>query len=1083
MIRRYIRRFFIVSLISLWSFFVFSYTTLVALDTAVTLVSSTEDVHTSHGLPFEVDITLDTPHAVAGFQLRLLYDANLFELISLDFDQRQFPGLIYNIETPGVISVAFSQTNHTITGFNSLFQLSFMVKSFIPYGQYDVISLDQTFTNEIVMMGSNSQITAIPAVSYVFMSVNVSMFGDLNMDGKVTIQDALMIQLHLAGKALLSNGLIKLADINRDGQITLMDVAILQLYIVGKIDVIGPDVTGDIPLAFFEKANGVYDFTELNYTEIAKILAAAENYLLDNVYAGVPLFTPASRMMFSSRVELFSPSYNGVMGFGIPFSKLNADDSNVVMSGTTYGNANEFTLRTAYASDPETLNSWTNDNSYTDEFIEQFNGTLYDYFFDDTKTGFKIQPSLAESDPIPVNPTVINGQTYAKVWQIPVKNNLIWTYHPNTVLSGLSSGHEVLNAEDFLWTYRYALQQQWFRARTGGSDFVSNHVKGAAEFLAGSIGINDVGLSLASGKQNTLEIEYTQDKSLFDVKYQFASPTLSPVNQQLLQKLTPQVYATSPETTPASGVYYLDSWTFGETLSYKKNPNHPLKEMYHYTGIQYKYMAGVEVIFQALLDGKIDVSSVPVGRTLEYASDSRVKTIPSNTTYRLVINGFGTEERRDAYIEAHPDVPINPNFIPEPILMYKEMRQALYYGFDRYEAAINQAKIYLPTYTLFSSNYFIDVVHGISIRTLPAGADILTKYGYDQYGFVPDIAESLFEQAVNKAISEGYYEPGNASNYTVIELDLTYSSNGNQAVQTMIQQLKSQYENRLVDRNNYVRLQINLIDVAFPSSYYDFMQKANTDLGIGALSGSVPNPEQGFLSYFTDDNRSGFTLDFGIDTTTANIPLAYRNASGQMVYELWSYNAIVSALSGKVYVKDGMEQTIWSSPENLITADLSVHNLVLDTVTEDTLGIATLLIGDLNTLAIELKVDSIDSYVVTTASGQDFLYILKKTASSYQLYHKMSLLKTAREAILIDNDTYNLTSVSEQPLTLQEINAIPYIFTTYDEGFSSMDDIWSEAKVPSGITAYVYSTRFNNAPMDAYVVIKIGDYYIGWYWL
>jgi ABC-type oligopeptide transport system substrate-binding subunit len=1083
MIRRYIRRFFIVSLISLWSFFVFSYTTLVALDTAVTLVSSTENVHTSHGLPFEIDVTLDTPRPVAGFQMRLLYDANLFELINLDFDQRQFPGLIYNIETPGVISVAFSQTVHTITGFNSLFQLSFMVKSFIPYGQYDVISLDQTFTNEIVMMGSNSQITAIPAVSYVFNDVHVGVFGDLNMDGKVTIQDALMIQLHLAGKTLLLDTLIELADINRDGQISLMDVAILQLYIVGKIDVIGPNMTGDIPIEFFQKANGIYDFSELNYTEIAKIYAAAENYLLENVYAGVPLFTGATRTMFSSRVELFSPSYNGVLGFGLPFSKLNADDSNVIMSGNTYGNANEFTLRIAYAQDPETLNSWTNDISSIDQLIEQFNGTLYDYFFDDTKTGFNIQPSLAESDPIPVNPTVINGQTYAKVWQIPVKNNLTWKYHPNTDLSGLTSGHEVLNAEDFLWTYRYALQQQWFRARTGGSDFVTNQIKGAAEFLAGSIGINDVGLRLASGKQNTLEIEYTQDKSLFDVKYQFASPTLSPVNQQLLQKLTPQVYASSPETTPSSGVYYLDSWIIGETLSYKKNPNHPLKEMYHYTGIQYKYMTGVELIFQALLDGKIDVSSIPVGRTLEYASDSRVKTIPSATIYRLVINGFGTEQRRDEYIESHPDVPINPNFIPEPILMYKEMRQALYYGFDRYDAAVNQAKIYLPAYTLLSSTYLIDIAHGISIRTLPAGADILIKYGYDNDGFVPNKAVSLFEQAVNQAIAEGYYEPGNASDYTVIELDLTYSSNGIQALQTMAQQLKLQYESRLVDHNNHVRLQINLLDVAFPSSYYDYMQKANTDLGIAGISGTIPRPEQGFLSYYTDDNRSGFTLDYGIDTTTANIPLAYRNASGQMVYELWSYNAIVSALNGKVFVKDGIEQTIWSSPENLITAQLSLNDDVLATMTEDTLGIATLLIGDLNALAIELNVDSIESYVVTTASGQDLLYILKQTPSGYRLYHKISLVKTAREAIIVDNGFYNLTSVSEQPLTLQEINAIPYIFTTYDGGFTSMNEIWTEAKVPAGMTAFVYSTKFNNAPMDAYVVLKIGDYYIGWYWL
>lgn len=1079
--RRKIRRFFMLSLVSMWGFFIFSYTTLEAVDTPMTMVSSTNGVYTSHGLPFDVEVTLDSPHAVAGYQIRLLYDAAVFELLAFHFDTNQFTGLIYNIETPGIISVTFSQTSGSMTGLNTLFKLSFKVQSFIPYGQHTVITIDPTFTNEIIKLGPGSQISTIPDVSYIFIAVHVGVFGDLNIDGKVTIQDALMIQLHLSGKTMLPNAVLALADINQDGQISLMDVAILQLHIVGKMGVIGPDITGDVPISFFQKANGLYDFTNLNYTEVAKIYAAAENFLLENVYAGVPLFTGATRMMFSSRVELFSSTYNAIMGFGVPFSTLNADDSNVIMSGNTYGNANEFTFRSAYSIDPTILNSWTYDDYSSEAFIKQFSGKLYDTFFDDTKTGFKLQPSLADSDPTPVNPIVINGQTYAKVWQIPIKNNLTWTYHPNTNLSGLSSGHEVLNAEDFLWTYRYALQQQWFRARTGGSDFVSNHVKGAAEFLAGSAGINDVGLRLASGSSNTLEIEYTTDKTAFDVKYQFSSSSLSPLNQQLLLKLTPEAYATSPESTPSSGVYYLDTWSLGEQITFKKTLNHPLKDLYHYTGLQYTFMAGSELIFQALLDGKLDMANLPSSRTLEYALDSRVKTIPTSTTYRLVINGFGTAERRDEYIESHPDVPINPNFVPEPILMYKEMRQALYYGFDRYEAAVNQAKIYVPAYTIFTNNFFIDVTHGVTIRTLPAGAAILTKFGHDNDGFVPNKAVSLFEEAVNQAIAEGYYEPGNASNYTVIALNLTYASSGNQALQTMAQQLKSQYESRLIDHTHYVKLQINLLDVAFPSSYYDFMQKANTDLGIAGISGSVPN-SHGLLSSFTDDNRSGFTLDYGIDTTSANIPLAYQNASGQLVYELWSYNALVSALNGKVYVKDGMEQKIWNTPQNLITAQLTLYDDGIDTLFTDSTSIAALMMGDLNTLASKLNVDSIESYVVKTTVGHELLYILKRTNAGYELYEIYQLLKTAREAIAFHNNDYILKYTSEAPLTLDEINAIPYITSNYGT-FNTWDEIWVESKLPAGVTAYVYGTQFNDYAMDAYVVIKVGDYYVGWYWL
>lgn len=1083
MLQQAVKRFFILNLLGLFILTCLSQLPLIALDTPnTTSIFFTNDIYTAPGIPFEVEVKLDTDKNVSGYQLQLLYDENLFELSNFDYDMAKYPGLSYEIETAGIIHVQFNAPQSTITGSNPIFKLSFVIPSEIPVGKYVLLSIDQTFNNQITHLDSNNQVNIIPAVSYLFKTIDVVMFGDINGDNQIGIHDALAIQSHLTGESIISDSMLKIADINMDGAINLMDVALIQLYVDGKIGVLGPSVTGDIPLSFFKEANGLYDFTRLGYVDIAKIYAAAENYLLENVYGGVPLFTPASRVIFSPRIQLFSAEYNGVMGFGLPFSKLTVDDSQVLMSGSTYGNPEEYTFRSVYSNDPTVFNPWTADDSSSDEFIQQVSGSLYDFFFDDTKTGFNLQASLAKSDPIPVNPQLVDGEVVATLWQIPIKDNLTWTYHPDTDLTGLPSGHDVLNVDDFLWSYRYALEQQWFRARSGGGDFVSYQVKGAAEYLAGSIGINDVGLRLASGKSNTLEIEYNIDKSMFDVKYQFSSASLSPLNEQLLQKLTPSVYATSPETTPSSGVYYLDTWTQGEKLLFKKNTNHPLTNLYHYTGLQYTFMAGSELIFQAFLDGKLDMANVPSGQALSYASDQRVKSIASSTTYRLVINGFGTESRRDDYIASHPEVPINPDFIPEPILMYPSMRQALYYGFDRYDAAVNQAKIYLPAFTLFSNNYFVDVAHGVSIRTLPAGAAILDKYGQGSYGFVPSLAVTLFKQAVDEAISAGYYTPGTASSYTVISLDLTYSSSGNTYLQTMVQQLKSQYESRLLDEKNYVRLQINLIDVAFPSSYYDFMQKANTDLGIGGISGSIPSPEQGLLSYFNDDNRSGFTLDFGIDTTAANIPISYRNAAGVMVYELWSYNAIVSALSGPVYVKDGMEQVYWDTPEALIYHDLVLKNDLKTSVDSNDLGITELLLGDLDEIAQASNVMAIEGYLVQTYSGKDYLYVLKKTSSGYGLYEIIPLARSVKQAIEIDAKGVTLNTVSDEPLTLEAFNAIPYI-SNYYGSFNTMAEIWTEFEVPEGLEAYIYRTQFDDLQTDAYIVIKVGDFYIGWQWL
>ena len=93
-------------------------------------------------------------------------------------------------------------------------------------------------------------------------------------------------------------------------------------------------------VALAQYLSGV-DLSKLPAEDKAILFAAAEDYLIDNVYAGVPLYTGATRVMYSSRVQLYSPIFNGVLGFGTAFSQFTADDSSVVMFGSTMGNANE----------------------------------------------------------------------------------------------------------------------------------------------------------------------------------------------------------------------------------------------------------------------------------------------------------------------------------------------------------------------------------------------------------------------------------------------------------------------------------------------------------------------------------------------------------------------------------------------------------------------------------------------------------------------------------------------------------------------------------------------------------------------
>ncbi|MDD6433684.1 MAG: dockerin type I domain-containing protein, partial [Ruminococcus bromii] len=58
-------------------------------------------------------------------------------------------------------------------------------------------------------------------------------FGDVNGDGKNTIEDATLIQKAIADITTLDNNQRVFADVNGDGIVSVFDVTLIQKYIVG----------------------------------------------------------------------------------------------------------------------------------------------------------------------------------------------------------------------------------------------------------------------------------------------------------------------------------------------------------------------------------------------------------------------------------------------------------------------------------------------------------------------------------------------------------------------------------------------------------------------------------------------------------------------------------------------------------------------------------------------------------------------------------------------------------------------------------------------------------------------------------
>ena len=110
--------------------------------------------------------------------------------------------------------------------------------------------------------------------------------GDVNGDGQVTLDDALLLMTYVANGSieLPPNGDISLGDVNGDGQVTLDDALLLMTYVVNPAD-------GSLPAGIGQAVSG----------SGGDGVAGAIRRLTDNEYADVfPSWSPDGRHLPSS---------------------------------------------------------------------------------------------------------------------------------------------------------------------------------------------------------------------------------------------------------------------------------------------------------------------------------------------------------------------------------------------------------------------------------------------------------------------------------------------------------------------------------------------------------------------------------------------------------------------------------------------------------------------------------------------------------------------------------------------------------------------------------------------------------------
>lgn len=639
-------------------------------------------------------------------------------------------------------------------------------------------------------------------------------------------------------------------------------------------------------------ANGTYNYKFASADTRHTFMAAAENYLLHNQFAGVPLFANAGFNLFSSRMQLTSENYLPVLGFGTEFSTMAVDDSKVLMEDGEFGNEGEYTYRTALSGNPTTWNHWVYDDGTTADVMTHYQGMLYNYEFNDDKSGYVLNPSMAAADPVAVDSRILDsGKEVSNVWQISIADGLEWKFNDTTDTSMITD--TTINAVDFYDTYKLALTEQWFRATSGGGDFCSvggSQIVNAQEYVDGTAEWEDVGIKLID--DNTLEFTYVNEQSQWNVKYAFASFVMTPINMEQYEALGDQ-FGLDENSIAYTGVYYVDYYESDKVIRFKKNDLYHDADKYFYTGKVMSIISDSEMRFQEFLAGKLDAAGLPSAHYEEYKSHPGLKRVPGTTTFRMMLNGLGTEEAQLAKFAESA-------WIPEPILANQDFKMGLYHAIDRKKLAEEVMKTSQTQMYLFTDAYVVEAETGIPYRATPQGMAVGADLSPSTNGYNIDAAKAYYEKALDTLVADGVYQDGDE---IAIEF---YFFSGSETQELLGAYLKDAMEAAFQTDKYDITFTVDSLPKDFPGIYYDHMMIGEFDTAVGGISGSTLDAAS-FLDTYSSDNRSGFTLNWGVDTSMADIEVSYVNDAGENVKELWSFDAIYGVLNGETVVIDGEE--------------------------------------------------------------------------------------------------------------------------------------------------------------------------------
>ena len=423
----------------------------------------------------------------------------------------------------------------------------------------------------------------------------------------------------------------------------------------------------------------------------------------------------------------------------------------------------------------------------------------------------------------------------------------------------------------------------------------------------------------------------------FYAMYNLSSNLYSPIPADFIKVWGMSNYGTQPngyglaETTISTGPYYIDYYKSFGMMTLKKNPYYyynsetlsdgSTRNVYQIPGIDYVYNGDSSKLEDAFLSGKCDTYA-PTKQTMsKYRTDDDQPTTGTGTStgvtwksyktkgdsnFKLNVNASTQDEWNSKFgttgtVYAHASSDVRT---VKPYMSDHNFLDFLSFSMDRQTICTSRGMT--PTQEYFSDNYLIDPETGVSYNSTDAHKAVLANRHNETYGYDSDAAANSLHQAFIDTIvplakagklptqsSSG--QAGSSSNPYIVPIDMNWMNATDETdygdvfdgIKAVFASVSKKYY-----YSGYV-LEIN--QIAGTSDYnevYNKMKQGEFDLGFGAISGGDLNPIN-FMEVLKSDNSSGFTLNWGPDTSKVDSSIVYDGKT-------WSYDSLWNAADSAV---------------------------------------------------------------------------------------------------------------------------------------------------------------------------------------